>query len=257
MELGWLNDSNMRKGDPVGPGQFEHVRAYFTANHNAAVGTPLDIKLDGGAGGQAVYDDVRVTKISGAALLVRNGSFEMDAVSPGGWKLGAIGWQHTVGPNSGVVDMASQIMAADGQQCAFVEHGGSLTQTLRGMTLEPMYRYILLAEVADRPTTPFAGYGLELLAGGEVVAADIDTKDVIESGHPLPFRFYVTSVVDVFIEPGHPLIGEELGIRLTAPIAGGHAYFDNVRLFAVHIPEPTTLSLLGLGGLALMRRRRR
>ncbi len=251
--LGWLNDSNMRKGPPVGPGQFEQNRAYFTANHNAAIGSPLDIKLDGGAGGQAIYDNVRVTKFSNAALLVENGSFEMDAVATNDYKLGAIGWQHTTSPNAGIVDMASQITAADGQQCAFVEHGGSLTQTLTGMTLEPFYRYILLAEVADRASTPFAGYGLELLAGGEVVAADIDTKDIVET----QAYFYVTAVVDVLIEPGDPLIGEELGIRLTAPIAGGHAYYDNVRLFAAYIPEPTTLALLGLGGLTLLRRRRR
>ena len=184
---------------------------------------------------------------------MENGSFEMDAVATNGWKLGAIGWQHTTSPNAGIVDMASQITAADGQQCAFVEHGGSLTQTLTGMTLEPFYRYILLAEVADRASTPFAGYGLELLAGGEVVAADIDTKDIVET----QAYFYVTAVVDVLIEPGDPLIGEELGIRLTAPIAGGHAYYDNVRLFAAYIPEPTTLALLGLGGLTLLRRRRR
>ncbi len=260
--LGWLNDTNMRKGPPVGPGQFEANRLYATTNHNAALGSPLSINLTGGGTGQAVYDDVQVTKISGAAVLVNNPSFEMDdiasATNPTVWKMGAIGWVPGGTANAGIFEDASQITPADGSQSAFVERGASLTQTLTGVTLQPDYHYVLLAEVADRTSTPFAGYQVELLAGGEVLAADLDTLDVIEN----QAFFYVTSAVEFTTGGSHPLLGEDLGIRLSTPpgTTYGQAYFDNVRLFAFQaVPEPSTfvLGLLAIAAMAGYRLRRK
>ena len=148
----------------------------------------------------------------------------------------------------------SQIIPADGEQTAFIRGGGSFTQTLTGVPLEGNSRYFLLAEVADRNSTPFAGYRVELLAGDQTLAIDDNSLDVIPFGPPssAPGEFYTTSVIDLFVGVGHPLIGEDLGIRLTALGSGTHAYFDNVRLFAVQVPEPSTfvLALLGIAALA-------
>lgn len=49
--------------------------------------------------------------------------------------------------------------------------------------------------------------------------------------------------------------GSQLNIRIAH--AGGAPYMDDVSLSVIAIPEPASLSLLGLGGLAMLLRRRR
>lgn len=255
--LGWINNTNMQSGPTPGPGQFEPARGYFTASHNAAIGSALDISLSGGTTKQAVFDNVRLWRLTGAAIPLVNPSFEADDVNPnGGWQEGATGWVAS-GTGGGLFEEIGQITPADGFQSAFIRGGGSLTQTLAGVPLEPGFRYILLADVADRIATPFAGYQVELLAGGQQVAIDDDSLGVIpDAGY-----FYVTSVIDVSIPWDHALAGQDLGVRLTALGGGGNqTYFDNVRLFALEIPEPATLALVGFGIAGLggyIRRRRR
>ena len=54
---------------------------------------------------------------------------------------------------------------------------------------------------------------------------------------------------------GDPFEGQQIGIALVNSV-GTQTLFDNVRLEAVGVPEPSSLALLGLGGLALLRRKR-
>ncbi len=52
--------------------------------------------------------------------------------------------------------------------------------------------------------------------------------------------------------------GKYLGIQFSGTNLGGYAYlFDNVRVDVTSVPEPATMSLLGLGGLGLLIRRKR
>lgn len=257
--LGWANNGNIFNIDPPADGRFAEGTLYATANHNASLGAPLDIVLSKGGGGQAVFDNVRLTKIPAAAMPVGNFSFEADDVTPnGGWQDGATGWSPG-GAGGGVFEHASLIGAADGEQCAFIRAGGSMTHVLEGIDLVPEYRYILLADVGNRSNIAYAGYALELLAGDEVVAS---VTNPVGGGDDVTIQggFYLTAVLDHQVPWDHPLAGQDLAIRLSAPsvAAGGthHTYYDNVRLFAVRVPEPTTLALVGLGALALGRRRR-
>jgi hypothetical protein len=254
--LGWVNNGNIFNGPTPAPGDFATARGYFTANHNAPIGSSLDILLSKGGTGQTIYDNVRLSKITGAAVLLNNPSFELDDVAAGGgWQEGATGWV-AGGGGGGVFEDAAQMAPADGLQTAFVRGGGSLTQTLLGVPLENDHRYILMVEVGNRASVPTAGYQVELLAGGTTIAMDNNSLGVPGAG-----LFYTTSVIDFLSYSDHPLAGQDLGIRLTALGTGAnHTYFDNVRLFSVAVPEPSSLGLAFLGLVALAgytRRKRR
>ena len=257
--IGWVNTTTNVGGVDPAPGQFETARGYFTANHNAAPGSPLRIEFGKTSGGQAIYDSVRLRALTGAAVPLVNPSFELTDVASGGWSPTVPGWTPAGPGNKGVYESLSQIVPADLSQVLFIETSGSMTQTLTGVPLEGNHRYFLLVDVADRDSTSFAGYTVELLAGGQVVARDNNSLLVPQfSGQP--GQFLATSVIDVFVPDGHPLVGQDLGIRLSALTLGAHAYFDNVRLFSVLVPEPSAMALallgfVGLAGCAWRRRR--
>ncbi len=75
---------------------------------------------------------------------------------------------------------------------------------------------------------------------------------VIEAGVA---KLYINGGL-VLEQPANPGIYNVKGIEFGAgsSSATGEAYFDEIRAFT--IPEPATLLLLGLGGLALLRKRR-
>lgn len=256
--LAFANNTSLMNIPSPPDGGFVDARLYATQNHNVATGSPLQIRLTGGGGGQAIFDNVRLTVVEGAAVPIVNHSFEQpDVGSNNGFAFGAVGWTEG-GSGGGVFEGSSQIVAADGSQSAFILGGGSLEQALDGQTVEAGHRYILMADVGDRVATNFGGYQLELLAGDETLG--IDDNSMPLTG--LEGQFFTAAVVDVTVMPGDPLIGETLGIRLSALGGGTQTYFDNVRLFAISpqaagVPEPTSLTLLALVGGALGWRRNR
>lgn len=108
--------------------------------------------------------------------------------------------------------------------------------------------------------TGFPGYRVDLLAGGEVVAQDVNSlAGVIADGAVGTSTVVVTT-------GANPLgIGQNLAIRLVnlnvADIAGPGADlevdFDNVRLDALSVPVPPMLPMLAAACAALCLRRRR
>ncbi len=59
-----------------------------------------------------------------------------------------------------------------------------------------------------------------------------------------------------FVATGGQATGQTLGVYLGVT-GGTQAEWDNVRLTVTPVPEPSSLALLGLGGLGLLARRRR
>jgi len=258
--LGYVNNLNIFNGPIPASGMFETARGYFTANHNAAIGSALDIELAYGGGGQAIFDNVRLTKITGAAVPLFNPSFELDDVAPGGgFQAGPAGWLQSAAGTGGVFEGAAHIIPSDGMQSAFIFGGNSLTQTVSGVTLDPNGFYVLMVDVADRMNTDLGGYRVELLAGGQPIAVDDNSLGVVQFT-TTPGQFYTTSVLELRATGWDQYFGQDLGIRLTALGSGPtiHTYFDNVRLFAMQVPEPSTFALAALGSLlvvAALRRR--
>ncbi len=148
---------------------------------------------------------------------------------------------------------------ADGEQALYLNGPAeSIFQVLTD-TLEANMTYTLTVDAGDRDGLAFqacelrmgtvsdplvsADFGLNLLAATVVS----NTTPVNGPGENDGWETWVTTFTT-----GDGVVGDQLRVELvtTGTI---QSYFDNVRLEAV--PEPATMGLLALGGLALLRRR--
>jgi len=143
--------------------------------------------------------------------------------------------------------------------------GQILTETLAAGMI-----YTLTVEVGNPPGYPWFGYRVQLLAGGTMGSSGDEYADPITGGFLLAQDnntltiaedTFEMSTVTYTYNPAHSAyLGDPLQIRLLclpnpAEWDDTEADFDDVKLGA--IPEPATLSMLALGGLALLRRRRK
>jgi len=172
------------------------------------------------------------------------------------------GWTQVGGEGAGVWNVTlgdfDPVVAPEGQNVLYTENPPEgvangvaqvLTETFAANT-----DYTLTAEVGNSWYYYYAGYSVQLLAGGIVIAEDNDTL------WP-DYKKWATSTVQYTYDPADSaLVGQPLEIRLLNlgldkdnPPAGSvvGVEFDNVML----VPEPATLALLGLGALMLKRRR--
>ena len=126
-------------------------------------------------------------------------------------------------------------------------------------TLQPNTHYVLTVEVGNIGSgvaqngqffdlSEFPGYRVELLAGGTVIAQDLNSLII-------PERQWDTSTVEFTTGDSHALLGQALGIRLVnlnlipAGFTQGtspdlEVDFDNVVLEATAIPEPAGFGLI-------------
>lgn len=152
------------------------------------------------------------------------------------------------GNNIGVVFLQNQTNIAE----------AGLRQTLTGSVLQANTRYELQVEVGNMAPnsvnynfTGFPGYRVELLAGNTVVA--VDNNSLL----PDEGRYLRTTVV---LETGnlHANLSQTLGIRLVNLNGPGiEVNFDDVRLDAVAVPEPSSFALMGGVAAAWWVKRRR
>ncbi len=208
----------------------------------AIVGFVVFVCLSASAGAA----DVAIVNPSFETPVKADSTYSEDLTDCPGWSVFDNG---RTGGYIGVWNIESQYYggnAPEGENIAYVSKYGFaqiLTETLTaGM------QYTLTVEVGYLKESIWDGYKVQLLADGTVLAEDNDTVTIAEN----TFR---TSTVTYAYDPADSaLLGQPLQIRLLS-LDGGEADFDDVQLTV--IPEPATMGLLGMGALALIRRKRK
>ena len=66
-----------------------------------------------------------------------------------------------------------------------------------------------------------------------------------------------TQTTNYTVQSGDAVVGKEVSLLLTRGGSGNYSRFDDAVLSVVPVPEPSSSALLGLGGLALIMRRRK
>ena len=199
-----------------------------------------------------------------AAITIVNHSFESTDVTANlsanpssttmpGWTTIA-GTEYLADRNTGTLGSNTDPTPdADGEQFLLTKGGGAYQVTSEAMAANTVYT--LTVDIGDRTNQGFPTVDMRI-GTGSTFGANLLAATVVSNTTPTNAGTttdgWETWVYTFTNGAGVPT--ESLRVELF-DTGGGQALFDNVRLEAV--PEPTTTALLGLGGLALILRRRR
>lgn len=193
-------------------------------------------------------------------ITVANPGFENTVLSNGGTTTSINSWVE-VGTNNGEINPTSTHVSGEafaGQNVAYsTPANATITQTLSNLLLANT-TYTLSVQVGDRKDAlNYRGAILRLLAGGVTIASATNANGTAAGDPADPNDGYVPLALVFATVGSHANLGQALGIQLATPATGsGQTLWDNVALSFESIPEPSALSLVALGGLALLRRRR-
>jgi hypothetical protein len=214
--------------------------------------------------------------VSAAPIAVVNHSFEDAGLAAGGWTDATpSGWQESVPGSNGSFSEAITGFAADGTQHQGINglqttiNGGilpagsfeySVWQDL-GVPLQPNTEYTLTVAIGNRNasfTIPDSVSVFALQAGGADVLSDtFDASTIPESTFVDQSLTYVTNSSPPAGNLGIRLANLDLGLVAGGAAINARSHFDNIRLDAVAIPEPTGLALVAIafGFIGCIRRR--
>jgi hypothetical protein len=187
---------------------------------------------------------------SAAPVSIVNAGFESQIIGDSVAVFNIDGWSNsgdsgTFNPDAG----AFAAGAPEGDNVAFSSVGGPTISQVLAATAQANTSYTLTMLVGNRLDALFGGYQTELWAGATMLAQD-DGSQTPTDGQ------FLLSTVQYFVAAGDAVAGSALEIRFRS--LGYQAVFDDVKLDATErVPEPALLALLGLGGAAAVRRKRR
>ena len=196
-----------------------------------------------------------------ASVTIQNPSFEVtdltaaggntwtnDLAPGGGW----INQDNTTSNGSSFIEVIGGFSSEGAQHIGIAPAWGIGQDT--GILFSANTRYTLSIAAGNRTNQSAAGnlsqYGFADGIGGINGSATFDAFANVAAGTFAEAPAYVFDV-----PAGSPLIGQPVIISL-ASVGPGRSHFDNIRLDASAIPEPTTGLLAGLAGLMLLRRKR-
>ena len=203
-----------------------------------------------------VFQGLLVSSAFAVSIPIDNYSFEDPVIAAGAWTQGVPipGWTSSDVGMSGVI--SGYGTASDGNNAAWVQGTNSIWQILPE-TLQPNATYTLGVSVGTR-----ANWGtdaeIQLLAGGNILADLVLTNDQKPAGGTYSV-FTLTYQSGSSVAPDQNL---EVKLISTGDPDGWNSqpHFDDVTLDGPSngvVPEPATVSLLGLGALGLFFRRKK
>ena len=202
---------------------------------------------------------------SAESVNINNFSFEEPVLDPGGWTNTYPDWAPPENSGDAFVEYIDGF-SSDGNQHIGLANQAIVAQGL-GVELSPNTTYELTVGIGNRngSFTPTDGTQASTFGLSIPNTADVDcwlppgcwslTRETVDAGPlgPSTFAdFSLTYTTTNEVRPGELLVVLE-------NTGNGRSHFDNIRLTATAIPEPSSLVLLSLSGLALgaLRRRRR
>lgn len=194
---------------------------------------------------------------SGASIAVSNPSFEETALSAGGWLDGQPpSWTSPSGNENNFVEYIVGFVSQGNNHYGMAQ-GVSAYQNL-STAWAPYTRYELIIGIGNRnagwtATGNQSSIALESSAsavGTHVTSAFLDSSTLPESTFSDLTLTYTTGAVA-------PAGNIRIWVGSTGAAGTGRGHFDNVRLTATPVPEPTTaaLFLLAAGGCWMRRRK--
>ena len=209
----------------------------------------------------AALAGLALTASANAAVIV-NPSFEVDDVADGGFTNGlATGWD-TVGTSTGTQDFtAGQVpQPTDGEQHGVVSFQSTSLSQVTSHTISSGLTYTLTVDVGQVSNFSGSEATIFLFGGTTGIATPLsNTNGTAEQAGVAPGSgayLLNQTVTYTALASSDPFEGEQIGIGFYNSV-GTQTLFDNVRLDIVAVPEPSSAALLGLGGFALILRRRK